>query len=167
MLHSGKKNRRTTMTSAACALVLVCLVTLGTGGVAAGSAARQPRPVPSEKEARTPAQGKINSQILYEIYRRRGDASRKGVPPGPTGVDIDARGRALVDVRAEVTPALQKIIRSLGGVIISSSPEYHSIIARIPILRLERLAGDSAVRFIEPVAKATTNVAKRPTTSIR
>src|SRR5947207_15257786 len=68
----------------------------------------------SEKETRTPAQRKINSQLLYEIYRRRGEASRKGVPPGPTGVDIDARGRALVDVRAEVTPALQKTIQTLG-----------------------------------------------------
>jgi len=82
------------------------------------------------------------------------------VPPGPTGVDVDARGRALVDVRAEVTPALQKTIRSLGGVITSSSSEHHSIMARVPLLKLEQLAGDSAVRFIEPVARATTNHAK-------
>jgi hypothetical protein len=148
------------VTAAGCALVIVCLVPPGAGAAAAGAAARQQRPVRSEKEARTPAQGKINSQILYEIYRRRGDASRNGVPPGPTGVDVDARGRALVDVRAVVTPALQNTIRSLGGTIISSSPEYHSIIARVPLLRLERLAGGSAVRFIEPVARATTNVAK-------
>jgi hypothetical protein len=161
MLHSsGEKNRRTTVTAVGRALVIVCLVPPGTGAAAAGAAARQPRPVPSEKEARTPAQGKINSQILYEIYRRRGEAIRKGVPPGPTGVDVDARGRALVDVRAEVTPALQKTIRSLGGVITSSSSEHHSIMARVPLLKLEQLAGDSAVRFIEPVARATTNHAK-------
>jgi hypothetical protein len=143
------------MTAAGCALVIVCLVHPDSG-----AAAGRQRPVPSEKEARTPAQAKINSQILYEIYRRRGDDVRKGVPPGPTGVDVDARGRALVDVRADVTPALQKTIRSLGGVIVSSSPEYHSIIARIPLLKLERLAGGAAVRFIEPAAKATTNRAK-------
>src|SRR2546422_173707 len=95
MLHSsGEKNRRTTVTAVGRALVIVCLVPPGTGAAAAGAAARQPRPVPSEKEARTPAQGKINSQILYEIYRRRGEARRKGVPPGPTGVAGDARGRA-------------------------------------------------------------------------
>ena len=146
------------MTAACCALVIVWLVAPSAGAAAPQAAARRPqRPVPSEKEARTAAQGKINSQILYEIYRRRGNAVRKGVPPGPTGVDVDARGRALVDVRAEVTPALQKTIRSLGGVILSSSPEYHSIIARVPLLRLERLAGGSAVRFIEPMARATTH----------
>jgi len=48
----------------------------------------------SEKESRTPAQQKINSQLLFEIYRLRGEAERKGVPPGPTGVKIDALGRA-------------------------------------------------------------------------
>src|SRR5262245_4102842 len=64
----------------------------------------------SEKDGRTPAQRKINSQLLYEIYRRRGEAERKGVPPGPTTVDIDARDRALIDVRAEVSAALQNSI---------------------------------------------------------
>ena len=142
MLHSFcEKNRRTTMTAAGCALVMVCLVAPSAGAAALRAAARPQRPVPSEKEERS-------------------DASRNGVPPGATGVDVDARGRALVDVRAEVTPALQKTIRSLGGVVISSSPEYHSIMARVPLLRLERLAGGSAVRFIEPVARATTNDAK-------
>ena len=110
----------------------------------------------SEKESRTPAQRKINSQILYEIYRRRGEAESKGVPPGETGVNIDGRGRALVDVRADVTPALQKKIRGLGGAIVSTSEAHRSILARIPLLKLERLAEDPAVRFIEPAAEATT-----------
>jgi hypothetical protein len=99
----NKRRTTTTMMAAGCALVIVCLVPPG----AVAAAGRQ-NPVPSEKEARTPAQKKINSQILYEIYRRRGDDVRNGVPPGPTGVDVDARGRALVDVRADVTPALRR-----------------------------------------------------------
>jgi hypothetical protein len=151
-------SRAVRVSAAACwAFGMVLYAPAGVGAVAPEALDIQQRSVPSEKEARTPAQRKINSQILYEIYRRRGDARRKGVPPGPTGVDVDARGRALVDVRADVTSALEKTIRSLGGVIISSSPEHDSIMARVPILRLERLAGDSAVRFIEPVARATTN----------
>jgi hypothetical protein len=111
----------------------------------------------SEKEARTPAQRKINSQLQFEIYRRQGDAERKGVPPGPTDVKIDEAGRALVDVRAEVTPAIEKKIRDLGGVVVSTSVPYQSIIARVPILKLERLAEDSSVRSIEPAAEAITN----------
>lgn len=114
-----------------------------------------------EKEARTTAQRKINSQLLYEIYRRRGVADQKGIPPGPTDVRIDKAGRALVDVRAEVTSAVEKKIRDLGGVLVSKSDRDQSIIARIPILNLERLAGDPTVTAIEPAAEAITNRPKR------
>jgi hypothetical protein len=155
MPHPSHSQKSTT--AAGCVLVIACLAA---PGAIARAAAHQPAPIASEKEARTPAQRKINSQLLYEIYRRRGEERRKGVPPGPTGVDVDGRGRALVDVRAEVTPALRQSIRSAGGVIMSSSAEHRSVIARVPLLRLERLAADAAVRFIEPAAKATTNAAK-------
>jgi hypothetical protein len=115
------------------------------------------RPAPSEKESRTPAQQKINSQLLYELYRLRGEAKQKNVPPDPTGVKLDPKGRALVDVRAEVTPALQQKVRTLGGTIESISIEYRSIIAWVPLKQLERLAADPAVRAIEPAAQASTN----------
>jgi hypothetical protein len=110
---------------------------------------------PSEKASRTPAQQKIDSQLLYELYRMRGEAKQKQVPPGPTVVKIDATGRALVDVRAEVTPALEKKIRTLGGAIQSTSREYRSIIGWIPLRKLERLAEDPAVHSIVPAAEAT------------
>ena len=113
-------------------------------------------PAATEKESRTPAQQKINSQLLYEIYRLRGQADRKGVPPGPTGVKIDARRRALIDVRAPVTAELQKKIRRLGGAVLSASVRDQSILARVPLLALERLAAEPAVRFIEPAAEAIT-----------
>jgi hypothetical protein len=132
------------------------LATLGAGVEGACAADLQTGPA-SEKEARTPAQRKINSQLLFEIYRRRGEAERKGVPPGPTDVKIDDAGRALVDVRTDVTPAIEKKIRDLDGVVISTSSQYQSIIARIPILKLERLAEEPSVRAIEPAAEAMTN----------
>lgn len=118
------------------------------------SGAQQPS---SEKDARTPAQRKINSQLLQEIYRARGEAEQKGVPRRATAVKIDARGRALVDVRAEVTRALEKTIQSLGGEIVSTAPKHRSIIARVPLLQLEKLAEDAAVKLIEPAAEAKTH----------
>ena len=111
-------------------------------------------PARSEKESRTPAQQKIGSQLLYELYRVRGEAKQKQVPPGPTGVKIDGTGRALVDVRAEVTPALEKKVRTLGGTIQSTSRAYRSIIGWIPLRKLERLAEDPAVHAIMPAADA-------------
>jgi hypothetical protein len=115
-----------------------------------------PKPAPPEKDARTPAQRKINSQILYEIYRRRGEAEKKGVPPGPTDVRIDKKDRALVDLRANVTTALEKKLRDAGSRIISTSREHRSILAWIPILKIERIAADSSVLAVEPAAEAST-----------
>jgi len=115
-----------------------------------------PRPEVSEKAARTPAQQKINSQLLYEIYRRRGEAELKGVPSEPTGVRIDAAGRVLVDIRTDQTAALSRLIVRAGGRVLSTSAADRSVIARVPVLKLEVLAADPAVRFIEPAPQATT-----------
>lgn len=135
---------------------LVVAAIVAAGGAHAMPMPRSQHPAPSEKASRTPAQQKINSQVLYEIYRRRGQAAAKHVPPGETGVKIDRKGRALVDVRADVTPALEKTLAALGATITSTSRQYHSILAWVPLLKLERLAGDPAVRAIEPAAQAIT-----------
>lgn len=108
-----------------------------------------------EKEARTPAQQKIDSQLLYALYELRGERGRRGAPK--SDVEVDARGRALVDVRARVSRALLARVRRLGGEVVSSSAEYHTVIARFPLERLEALAERADVRFIGPAAKATTH----------
>ena len=110
----------------------------------------------SEKDSRTRAQRKINSQLLYEVYRARGQAAQRGVPPGPTGVKLDRQQRALVDVRAEVTEGIRRSLDSLGATIVSTSSEHRSTIAWVPLLKLEELAELEAVRAIEPAAEATT-----------
>jgi hypothetical protein len=139
-------------------VVVLLLIALCLGGChQALTAAPVPsvqRPMPSEKESRTPAQQKIDSQLLYELYRLRGQAKQKQVPPDPTGVRIDGTGRALVDVRADLTPALEKKVTTLGGTIRSTSHEGRSIIAWMPLKKLERLADDPAVRAIVPAAEA-------------
>lgn len=115
------------------------------------------QPEKSGKRSRTPAQQKIDSQLLNEIDRLREQNSEQGVPTGKTGVKIDAKGRALIDVRAEVTMALQKKVGLLGGTIVSTSVQYRSIVAWVPLLVVERLAEDAAVHSIQPAADAITN----------
>ena len=110
-------------------------------------------PEVSEKAARTPAQQKINSQLLYEIYKRRGEAEKKQAPEETT-IRIAADGSTLVDIRADVSPALLRTIVLVGGRIVATSPPDRSVIARVPVLKLETLAADPAVRFIEPAAEA-------------
>src|SRR5262245_66173431 len=111
----------------------------------------------AQKASPTSAQKKLNSKLLLEIDRRRGDATRKNLPPDETGVKVDKKGRALVDVRANVTSDLEKRIRTLGGTIVSTSPQYRSIIAWLPLLKLEQLAEDSSVIAVVPAAQAITH----------
>ena len=110
----------------------------------------------SEKASRTDAQKKIASPLLFEIYRLRGEAEAKGVPPGPTVARLDDRGRALVDVRVAVTDERLGAFEALDGVIVSVSKSHDSIIAWLPLLKLEHIAEDDAVRAILPAAEAMT-----------
>ncbi len=98
---------------------------------------------------------KIDSHVLEEIRRQAGSVDN-GSPIIPTGVRVDRRKRALVDVRAMVTPALQKSMRLSGATIVSTSVEYHSIVAWMPLTQLVRLAGNPAVIAIGPAAAAAT-----------
>jgi len=94
--------------------------------------------------------------VLYEIYRRQGKAAEKNIPSGKTLVKIDQKGRALIDVRAEVSPALLKQLASFESEVVSTSVEYHSIVAWVPLLKIEELAADPAVRSIAMAAQAIT-----------
>jgi len=136
-------------------------VSAGHASASTASLASPGQAVVGGKETLTPAQQKINSQLLIEIRRRQAPkkAADRQTPPGPTSIRVDGRGRALVDVRVEVTPARERALRRLGATIVSTSAEYRSIIAWIPVLRLERVAEDPAVRAIEPKAEAFTSPA--------
>jgi hypothetical protein len=114
-------------------------------------AARAQRRTPASHELRSAAQQKIDQTVLAEIYRRRGGQMQVGAASTRrVNVQIDRHGRALVDVRATVRPALEKKVKALGGVIVSTSTTYDSIVGWVPLLTLERLAADPTVRLIEP-----------------
>lgn len=112
-----------------------------------------------EKRTRTAAQKKIDSQLLYAIYRQRGEAEAKGIPAGELGVKYDEKGRAIISIRARVTKTLLAKIKSLGGKVISSFECYYDIQAHLPLEKLEELASLKDVRAIMPAAEATTNSA--------
>jgi hypothetical protein len=138
------------------ALRRLCLAALcAVGAWAETRAAARAQTPTGEKESRTPAQRKIDSQLLYALYERRGESRRRGTPK--SDVEVDERGRVLVDVRARVTRALLARVRRMGGDIVSSDAGYHTILTRFPLERLETLAARGDVRFITPAAKATTN----------
>ncbi len=69
------------------------------------------RSIAQEKRTRTAAQQKIDSQLLYALYRERGEAEAKGVPAGELRVKFDPQGRAIVSIRARVTRKLLARLR--------------------------------------------------------
>jgi len=113
-------------------------------------ALRAQRAMPAARDARTAAIQKIDARVMTEISRRRGDPRQHA--PIRRDVRVDRHGRALVDVRAQVRPALERKLRALGGVVVSTSIAYDSIVGWVPLLTLERLAADPAVRAIAPAA---------------
>jgi hypothetical protein len=136
------------------AFASLCLLVVATLVV---PAARAQRSTPSdwhERDARTVAQQKINPRVLSAIYHRRGDAKARTVPvASQASIQVDRHGRALVDVRAQVRPDLEKKFKALGGVVVTTSSTYDSIVGWVPLQTLERLAADPTVRAIEPAAQ--------------
>jgi hypothetical protein len=110
-----------------------------------------------EKESRTPAQRKIDSQLLYAIYQMRGEAEVKGIPTEPIVLRRDSKKRVLVDIRSEVTRRLTSLLKKTGSKIVSVSANDHSVIAFVPLPRLEKIADLQEVRFISQPAEAVTN----------
>jgi hypothetical protein len=130
---------------------LFCLVLLATIVMPAVRAQREEDPVERKaRDMRTMAQQKINPRVMTAIYHRRGDAKGKAVPAPAARVQVDRHGRALVDVRAAVTPELEKKFKALGGILRSKSQTYDSIVGWLPLQTVERLAADRTVRAIEP-----------------
>jgi hypothetical protein len=115
----------------------------------------RPQEVFDEKATRTAAQKKIDSQLLYALKQKRGET--RGVPSDPIKLDLDQKGRALVDITAIVTAEVLAQIRKLGGESISNDARYHTIRARLALEKLEVLAKRNDVRFIAPAARAMLN----------
>jgi hypothetical protein len=133
------------------AFASLCIVVAAAILVPAARAQRSPATDWHTRDARTVAQQKINPRVLSAIYHRRGDAKGKAIPvASQQAIRVDRHGRALVDVRADVRPELEKKIKALGGIVVSSSSTYDSIVGWVPLQTLERLATDPTVRAIEP-----------------
>ena len=116
------------------------------GGGLSARAVRQIQAILEAKKRRTPAQRKVDSQLLEEWQKAQGR-------PG-------ADRMVTVDVRAEVTPEVLERIRELGGRVLSSFERYRAIRAELPLSEVEALAAHEAVRSIRTADKAVTR--KRP-----
>jgi hypothetical protein len=117
-------------------------------------ALRQIQSLIDEKESRTPAQKKLDSQLWYAIKEESGQSITPLVATLEINVRKDNSGLVPVDIRGNVTNALIKAINDAGGEIIFRSGNLNTINARIPLLALEQIAALDDVRFIYAADRA-------------
>lgn len=126
------------------------------------SAAAQIQALLQEKAARTPAQQKLDSQIIYNARKASGQAIANGIVSTFTpGVLETSTGLIHVHIKADVTPDLLNAITGLGGKVQSSFAQFHSIRAWLPLLSVETLAARADVHFIRPAEKYVTSSSVR------
>lgn len=121
------------------------------------NAGKQIDSVSQEKESRTPAEQKIDSQLIYAIKKEQGDPALNGILQHmEIGVNVTAEGGTIVDITAEVTDALLSELRAGGATIVSAFPQHHALRVQIGLQQLEGIAALPEVTFIQPEQRAET-----------
>jgi hypothetical protein len=116
----------------------------------------------AEKESRTPAQQKIDSQLLYASKMERAQPIASGVSALQVNVGASDTGRVLVDISALVDDNFIQFLERNGATVLVSTPDYHSVRVEVSLNRLEDIAASDNVRFIQPKAEYMLSQAGNP-----
>ncbi len=122
------------------------------------SALNQIKALRAEKAARTPTQKKIDSRLLFSVYKQRRDARLAAVP----SLRIAAPrkdGRVLVDIDARPTLVKGAVaaVEAVGGQVTSASMRYSTVRAYVPLASVETIAADQSVRRVGFARQAMTH----------
>ena len=111
------------------------------------------------RQARTKAEDRLDTRLRAAIDReKRGEPIRAG---DGSGLDVDAAGRVLLDLRADVTAALIAAIERRGGLIVSRFAQYEAVRAWIALSQLVAIAERDEVTFIRAAESAATRAVDR------
>jgi subtilase family protein/proprotein convertase P-domain-containing protein len=139
-----------------------CTAAQQSGAQLSSAAQSQIKALLDEKAARTPAQRKIDSQLLYAMKARRGESmtGRNEVRTLRSAAEIATTGEKSgveVEVKGSDIKEIVKIIEKIGGEPIYASGRSGAVRARLPLESLEGLAGSPSVKSIRAAAKVKTN----------
>jgi hypothetical protein len=117
----------------------------------------------ADKQARTPVQQKIDSQLLYQQKMENGAPVANGIWFLETDMPYAGDGHVVVDVRARSGGGAATRLAQRGVEIESASADGASFRAHINVADVETLAADPDVIFVEPrqdaqVSQAAPNV---------
>ena len=110
-----------------------------------------------DKTLRSPAQQKIDSNVLYTIRMMRGEAAVSGLPTQNTGVELDDRDRIAVDITANVTDTLLHQLSVAGATVLDVNAQFRSIRAIVPPEQIEAIAASDDVSFIARKVQSMTH----------
>ncbi len=105
----------------------------------------------ADKATWTPAQRKMESSLIYTSRTASGLAPATGFNealPVSMTVPLGEAGTVKIEIRATVDAALLNQIAQLGGVVESSLPQYRTVVATMPLVNVETLAGNGNVSSI-------------------
>ncbi len=117
---------------------------------------RQISALQDEKAGRTPAQHKMDSQLIYAAKQLRGVPIAAGVTNLQIHVRYETDGRMLIDVNGAVTKDVVAVIEAAGGTVVSRFPKFRTLRALLPIGQIETVAALGDVRSIRRPAMAET-----------
>jgi hypothetical protein len=109
-----------------------------------------------DKALRTPAQQKIDSNVLYTVRMLAGKAPAPGIASLNTGVDVDDSNNLIVDITANVSNSLLQQLNDAGVQVWNSNARFRSIRAVVPSAQIEAIAAWPDVIFISPKIPAIT-----------
>jgi subtilase family protein len=117
----------------------------------------------ADKEARTGAEQKIDSQLLYEAKMESGAPIADGILTIQTDMPYAGDGHIVVDVRARAGSGVAERLAAAGVEVESVSADGASLRAHVNIADVEAIAADDDVVFVEPrqdamVSQAATTV---------
>lgn len=122
-------------------------------------ALRQIEALLEEKEQRTAAQQKLDSQLIYTAHQHlnRKSSAAANIQLPPTSVKVTDEGLTLVDITATVDKQILDLITQTGGKVVNSFPNEQAIRAYVALDALEAVAALEGVKFIQPAVDFMTN----------
>jgi len=121
----------------------------------------QIRALTAAKTTRTPAQRKMDSQLVYAARMARGEPIAAGVTTLRVNLpDVNERG-VVLDVRADVTDSLLNQMRALGAEVLDVSAAHRHVRVRISLGQIEALAALPEVTYLQPKQFFSTRVGSR------
>jgi hypothetical protein len=117
------------------------------------TALRQIAASQAEKAARTPAQRKIASGLLFATRQRQGRLTPDEARQRTLVLDLDPTDRVLVDIVSNLTAVTRDAVIASGGVVVDEVPQFRFLQVRLPFASVELIADRPEVERIRPAAK--------------